>query len=61
MIRLTFFLFELFPFWRTKWFLFNARAKERTNNLSIIFLKTEVTVIVNRKLTSLTTLKFYTV
>jgi hypothetical protein len=32
-------LFELFPLQRTNWFPFNARATERINDLSIIFLK----------------------
>jgi hypothetical protein len=36
---LIFFLFELIPFRRTKWFPFNARTTESTKNLSIIVLR----------------------
>jgi hypothetical protein len=32
------FLIELFPFRKTKWFPFHARATDRIKNLIIIFL-----------------------
>ena len=65
-LKLYVFLKELFPLWQVNWYPFHARAKEKTNNLSVIFnyvnhtKKSENTFIAKRKITSGCTIKICT-